>query len=776
LSGSIDRPLGGLRVLDLVQGSLAPLTRYLAELGARVDRVDLEIEPDPEADLAANAGKQRHPASLDGAGRQALIDQADAIVVSRGVSLDVEALRAARPRLVIMTVSDFGGDTPIADWRASDPILHALSGELSRSGIRGERPLLPPGQLAMQCAAAQGAYALVVALYHALRTGGGDHLDFSALDGAVQALDPGYGVSGSATMGKPANLLSRDRPPKGFQYPILPCADGHVRLCLLAKRQWRGMFRWMGEPAEFASPEFDHMTTRYKSPRLLPAIAAFFAERPRAVLEAEGQAFGVPIASVLTLEEFIASDHVAAREAVTTVSAGNSGVALPNGVVTIDGERMGVDGPMARAAWPAAPSAPPGARAFEGLKVLDLGVIVVGAEQGRLLGDQGADVVKVESRAYPDGNRQSYLSYGLSVSFAAGHRNKRSLGLNLRAPEGRALFLDLAAQADVILSNFKPGTLEGLGLAYEDVAAVNPRIVMADSSAFGATGPWSGRMGYGPLVRAATGLTLAWRYPEDPEGFSDSVTIYPDHVAARIGAMAVTALLIRRLRTGRGGTASIAQSEVMLGHFAADVARLSRCKPVGAAPDWPWSAYPAKGQDEWCVITVRGQAQWDALRQVIGLEGDELLNTAAGRLAARATIDAAIEAWLAAYTPLEASSLLQAAGAPAAPMLRVADLPTFAYFDARRFYRVEAHPYLLESVIAERRHVSSLAVADACAGAAPLTGEHSQAIVAQWLGLPAARIEALIDAEILEPVEAAVLAAATAAVASMEIKQTIDGN
>lgn len=770
----VDRPLSGLRILDLVQGPLAPLTRYLAELGARVDRIDLDLDPDPQADLTANIGKRRHPADLDEVALTALAAQADAIVASRGQAIDLAGLRARRPRLVTMSVGDFGSDTVLSDWRATDPVLHALSGELSRSGIRGRPPLLPPGQLATQCAAAQGAYALVAALYRALNTGAGDHLDFSALDGAVQALDPGYGVSGSATMGKPVNLLSRDRPPKGFQYPILPCADGYVRICLLAKRQWRGMFRWMGEPAQFASPDLDQMAARYKSPDLLPAIAAFFADRPRAELEAEGQAFGVPVSSVLTLEEFVASDQVRAREAVARAPGGGL---VPNGVVTIDGARMDPQGSAFDADWPVSPSAAPGVRAFEGLKVLDLGVIVVGAEQGRLLGDQGADVVKVESRAYPDGNRQSYLSYGLSVSFAAGHRNKRSLGLNLRDPRGRALFLDLAAKADVILSNFKPGTLEGLGLAYADIAAINPRIVMVDSSAFGATGPWSGRMGYGPLVRAATGLTLAWRYPEDPEGFSDSVTIYPDHVAARIGAMAVTALLIRRMRTGRGGVASIAQSEVMLSQFAIDVARRSRGRTVGEAADWPWSVYRAKGDDEWCVVTVRGADDWRALRQLIGFDVGEGLDTPAKRLEASAQIDAAIRTWMADLTPLEAAARLQAVGVPAAPMLRVADLPAFGYFADRRFYRVEAHPYLAEPVVAERRHVTSATLADASEAPAPLAGQQSRVVVAEWLDLPAEHIEALVAAEILEPVEAGVLAEASrAAFAAQVAKQPVDAS
>lgn len=746
MSGGVDRPLTGIRVVDLVSGPLAAITRYLAELGASVTRLDDGQAEDVVDDLVANIGKRRADRLSDD-----LLECADVVVSDAGRAPDLDRLRARRPALVTMAVSDFGTNTSLAGWKASDLVLHALSGELSRSGIRGRAPLPPPGLLAYQCAASQAAYALTVSLYHALRTGKGDHLDFSALDGAVQALDPGYGINGSATLGRPAHLLPRDRPLKGFQYPILPCADGHVRICLLARRQWQGMFRWMGSPAAFASPEFEKTGVRYKSPDLIPAIAAFFADRTRADLEREGQAHGVPISAVLTLPEFMASDHVVAREALVE----RDGVKLPNGVVTIDGERMGpVAPPPSVHAWPRPVS--PGARAFEGLKVLDLGVIVVGAEQGRLLADQGAEVVKVESRAFPDGSRQSYLSYGLSVSFAAGHRNKRSLGLNLRDPEGRALFLEMAAKVDVILSNFKPGVLESLGIDHATISRINPRIVMSDSSAFGATGPWAERMGYGPLVRAATGLTRAWRYDDDPESFSDSITIYPDHVAGRIGAMAVTALLIRRLRTGRGGRVSFAQSEVMLSHFASEVARTSQGE-TAPSRSWRDGVFQAAGDDDWCVVSVRSEADRRSLGAAIGGEATK----------------AAVGAWIAARSADEAMHALQAAGVAAARMLRVSELPDFTYFRERGFYRVESHPYLGEPVVAERAHAAGAALKDARDEPAPLAGEHTAEVVSEWLSLDRTQVEALVIAGVLEPVDAEVLSAANGAKAiALEARQT----
>ena len=758
---SIDRPLAGIRVIDAVSGLLAPITRYLAELGATVVRV-APAGADAVADVSANNGKSRRE-SVGAEGLAALADGAHAVVVDGVSAANVVGWRECRSALVTMQVSDFGTGTGYATWQATDPVLHALSGELSRSGIRGREPLLPPGQLAYQCAAAQGAFALITAIYHALRTGRGSHIDFSALDGAVQALDPGYGISGSATMGKPAHLLSRDRPVRGVQYPIFRCADGYVRICLLAKRQWQSMFRWLGEPAAFASPAFEKIAERYKSAELHQAIADFFRGRSRSELEREGQCHGVPISAVLTFEECLAADHLRERRAfVPALLADGSPVTLPNGVIEIDGERMGpVDQATAGSAesWPAPGGT--GDQPFAGLRVLDLGVIVVGAELGRLLADGGADVVKVESRDYPDGNRQSYLSYGLSVSFAAGHRNKRSLGINLRDPAGRALFLELAREADLVLSNFKPGAMESLGLDYASVAAVNPAIIMTDSSAFGTSGPWSGRMGYGPLVRAATGLTLAWRYPDDAEGFCDSVTIYPDHVAGRIGAIAAVALLIRRLRTGRGGYASVAQAEVMLAHFAEQVARASREESEPTTPDWPWAVYPSPGDDEWCVVTVRDGRDWLKLAGVIEFPDAAALATPTARRAARARIDNCLGSWLAARSSSDAMETLQAAGIPAARMLRVADLPDFGYYSERGLFRVEGHPHLQEAVIAERWAAKRSDGVEAPANPAPLMGEHSSTVIRDWLG-DGPDISSLIAAGVLELLDDATLAAARA--------------
>ena len=749
----VDAPLAGIQVVDCVQGPLAAATRYLADLGATVIRLSPAAEAGDLDEATAHAGKSVRHLSPDAPAAQPLLRSAHLIVGNAG--FDFASFRNGRQDLVTMAVSDFGSGNSYSQWQATDAVLHALSGELCRSGIRGLPPLLPPHGIAYHCAAAQAAYALIASLYHALRTGQGAHLDFSALEGAVQTLDPGYGVGGSATLGRPAKLLSRDRPVRGMQYPILRCADGYVRICLLAPRQWQGMYRWMGEPEEFSDPSFLKTVVRYKSPTLLPAIAAFFADKTRQQIEDEGQKHGVPVAAMSQLGEAIEAPHFIERQAFRSLALSDGRVAkAPAGAFVVDGVRTETAGLDEAAAFPAA--AGEAGRIFDGLRVIDLGVIVVGAETARLLGDQGADVVKIESKAFPDGNRQSYLPYEFSVSFAAGHRNKRSLGLDLKDPRGRQIFLELASKADIVLSNFKPGTMASLGLDAETLSAVNERIITVASSAFGSSGPWSKRMGYGPLVRAVTGLSERWRYAEDREGFSDSLTIYPDHVAARLGAMAAVALLIRRLRSGHGGHVDIAQAEVMFAQFAGDVARASLNLPVGETPDRPWGVYQTRGDDNWCVVTVRDDKDWKALAPLIGLADDQELNGRSGRIAHADRIESVLSAWMKEHDAAEAMGILQQAGVPAGHMLRVPELPAFGFYRERDFYRAETHAYLDEEVINEVRHVGSPDVPAAATGVAPLVGEHTEDVMGDWLGLPEEEVRALIEDRILQPVDPSV--------------------
>ena len=773
-----DPPLAGLNVIEITSGPMRLAGRYLADLGAEVTRV-CDAKPD---ELTAGdryiAGHSLESLMLDrgkrlislrefeAENRQALLRQIGAVdLLIEDISaspggrwLDIAALRRQHPKLIILSISNFGLSGPYAGWQASEPVFQALSGSLSRSGLPGRAPLLLPDGIALRCAAAQAGLVALQAVYARQATGMGDWLDFSILDGAAQVLDPGFGVVGSATGGSLWGGAGRDRPDVRFRYPIIPCADGFVRVCLLAPRQWLGMFTWMGSPPEFADPAFQSLKTRFESPSLIPAIARFFADKTRAALERDGNAAGVPITAVLAPEEAIATAQNLARDVFESVPVGDGyQVTLPKTCLMIDGQRATGAYPHAVRSGlpvPAVNSAVPQVlRPLAGLKVLDLGVIVVGAETGRLFADAGADVVKVENQAFPDGLRQTLDGSVMSNSFAAGHRNKRSLSLDLRQSAGKSIFLELVKASDVLLFNFKPGTLEALGLGQDILFQANPRLVMVESSAFGETGPASARLGYGPLVRAAAGITSGWSYQDDPQSFSDALTVYPDHVAARLGALVATALLIRRHRTGSGGASSLAQLEVILDHRGVEIAiaKLTAAghEVEGKEGDVPWGVFPCAGDDEWCVVTVRGDQDWQALAPFIGLAQDPAFAHRAGRLARRDDIEGALKLWLATQSPMQAMNVLQAAGVPAAAMLRVSEMLTFPYFVEREFFRETHHPALSVSLPMETRSARSTNWLDSEQKPAPFMGEQSADILHEWLGMPAEEIDELLDAGVV---------------------------
>ncbi|GDY59000.1 hypothetical protein SVIO_096230 [Streptomyces violaceusniger] len=548
------------------------------------------------------------------------------------------------------------------------------------------------------------------------------------------------------------------------------------------------MRAWLGEPAEFADPGYEKLQERRRvADRIHRLIGALFREVPKAVLVEEGQRRGVPVAALLTPGEVLECDHFLARGALAEVEVapGVTGRA-PTGFLELDGRRAGpgrraprlgehTDAVLAEVSRATAARRPAGAapvrpperrpldrRPLEGLRVLDLGVIVAGAELGRLLADQGADVIKVENRAFPDGGRQSMTTELITASFAWGHRNKRSLGLNLRDPRGVEMFKRLAAASDVILSNFKPGTLESLGLGPETLGAVNPGLVMAESSALGSTGPWSRRMGYGPLVRASAGLTGLWRHPERADGFCDAITIFPDHVVGRVGATAVLARLIERRRTGRGGTVAISQAEIGLTEMAELFLQESLAPGSVTArgntgtTDAPQGLFPCAGDDEWCAVEVRDDADWRRLCAAIDrpdLAADPRLGTAAGRLAHRTEVEAAAAAWLATHPPREAMRLLQAAGVPAGAMQQVADYPDDPQFAARGFFARMCQPELPEPLPTEARPALARHLPDPLLGPAPRQAAHTREVCREVLGLTDAEIDELLAQGVLEEEE-----------------------
>ncbi|MBH0781043.1 CaiB/BaiF CoA transferase family protein [Nocardia bovistercoris] len=790
-------PLHGIRVLDLTDGLGESCGRYLADLGAEVIRVEPPTgsrsrHATPVVDGISipfalhNANKLGITVDLDDEGGRdrfrALAATADIVVESLGPGVledrgvGANDIRGATPELVWVSITGFGRTGPYRRWVASEPVLYAMSGVLSRSGAPGAEPLLPPPGLVEGTVGVHAAWAALLAYYRRLETGSGESVDLSAYEAMVHGFDPGFGTQGSAAAGRSEDF-PRDRPNAAEFYPVFPCKDGQVRICLLARRQWRAMFEWLGAPAEFADPRYDTIPARFAAAaRLRPLIEALFAERTQGELVAEGARRGVPVGGVHSLTEVLETEHFAVSGAIVDaeIAAGRR-ARVPSGYLRIGGERAGIrgrapelgehDDSVSMRSVPASAVRGAGRRSpdtapLDGLRVLDLGVIVFGAELSRQFADYGADVVKIENTNFPDGLRQSKRGAALAASVAWGHRNKRSLGLDLRSPRGAEIFRRLVADADVVLANFKPGTLASMGFSYAALAEINPGIVVSESSAFGDAGPWRTRLGYGPLVRASCGVSALWRYPDNDELLCDGATVYPDHIAAHVTAVGVLASLIERTRTARGAHLEVAQADtalVQLGtQLVVDGLRPGTVRATGNSdPDAaPSGVYACRGEDEWCVVTVREDREWFALCEALDrpdLAADARFATAAGRVADRGEIESVLAAWLREREPGVAAASLQEAGVPAGAMARLPQLLDDPQLSERISFTTIEHPLLLAGLPGVARAAAFTEIADPPVRPAPVAGEQTRSICGELLGMGAEEIDELVRAGVLQP-------------------------
>jgi crotonobetainyl-CoA:carnitine CoA-transferase CaiB-like acyl-CoA transferase len=469
-----------------------------------------------------------------------------------------------------------------------------------------------------------------------------------------------------------------------------------------------------------------------------------------AELVTTGQSFGVPIAAVLDPSDALTSEHFQTVGAATVTEL-TPGVptTVPVGYYSVDGTHAGFRSPAPAVGvdeprWDAVSHTPTPQRAdgsyglpFEGLRIVDMGIIVAGGELSRLFADLGAEVIKVESATYPDGLRQARAGDRMSESFAWTHRNKLGLGLDLRNPAGADVFTRLLADADAVFANFKPGTLAGLGFSYDRMRDINPDIVLAESSAYGDTGPWSMRMGYGPLVRAGTGVTRLWTAPPGPgeveeapgrHRFFDATTVFPDHVVGRITAIGALAGLIQRDRTGAGARIHVSQAEACVSQL--DTVFVAAADSPALQPDTAThTVYPCAGDDEWCVVSITGEDDRKAIEQVIGSAG--------------------LADWTTVRSPVEVAETLQALGIAAAPMARRMELLEDPQLLSRRIFQPMAHPLFelplpSETAAAPFRHIPPAPIRPA-----PLPGQHTREICHKILGFDDDTTEKLISDGVL---------------------------
>jgi formyl-CoA transferase len=334
------------------------------------------------------------------------------------------------------------------------------------------------------------------------------------------------------------------------------------------------------------------------------------------------------------------------------------------------------------------PSPAPGA--LHGVRVVEMGQLIAGPFAGKTLGEFGADVIKIEPPGSGDPLRNwRLLKDGTSVWWQVQSRNKRSIALDLRDAEGQEIARRLIAQADVLIENFRPGTLEGWGLGYEALSALNPGLVMLRISGYGQTGPYRDLPGFGAIGEAMGGLRHLTGEPgRVPVRCGISLG---DTLAALHGCIGVlTALYHRQAHGGRGQVIDVALNEAV---FNVMESLLPEYSAFGAVRGPAGSALPGiapsnayRCRDGVLLIAGNGDSIFRRLMQAIGREdlgNDAGLADNAGRVARVAELDAAIEAWTSTRDVAAVLALLGDARVPCGKVYTAQDIAEDPHYRAR---------------------------------------------------------------------------------------------
>ena len=330
--------------------------------------------------------------------------------------------------------------------------------------------------------------------------------------------------------------------------------------------------------------------------------------------------------------------------------------------------------------------------ALDGLVALDLATFVAAPFCCTLLGEFGAEVIKVEQPGAGDDLRRlgHKAADGASYMWLVESRNKKSITCNLRSPEGQGLIARLAAQADVLAENFRPGTMERWNLGYEALSRVNPRLVMVRISAFGQTGPSRERPGFGRIAGAVSGVSYISGYPDRPPVSPGTPTV-PDYLAGVMGAFGALAAIESRHRTGLGQVVDVALYEPMLRMLDEMIpvyGALGKIRErIGSGTEYvvPHNHYQAR-DGAWIAIACTNDRMFERL--AVDAMADPALRqefaTMDERLRRRADLDARVQAWVGVRDAAEVLAALDAASVPCSRVNSVADIFADAQVRARQ--------------------------------------------------------------------------------------------
>jgi len=346
--------------------------------------------------------------------------------------------------------------------------------------------------------------------------------------------------------------------------------------------------------------------------------------------------------------------------------------------------------------------------ALDGLRVIELGTLLAGPFSGRLLGDMGAEIIKVEAPGKPDPLRDwGHARYnGKSLWWPIQSRNKKCVTLNLRVEEGQQMLLELLEHADVVTENFRPGTLEKWNLGYDRLAAVNPRVILARISGYGQTGPYGKRAGFASVAEAMGGLRYINGFPDEPPPRMH--ISLGDSLAAMFAVQGVLAAIYER-DIGGSGKGQVVDVSLMESSFAlmeSTVPEYDRLGIIrepsgtflkGVAP----SNIFKSADDKWMVIAANHNNVFQRLSDAMGmsdLKEDPKFATHLARGDNQVELDALIAEWAKARTAEQIDKELNEAGVICGPIYTVADMFEDPQFKARDMLLKHEDPIIGEFI------------------------------------------------------------------------------
>ncbi len=342
---------------------------------------------------------------------------------------------------------------------------------------------------------------------------------------------------------------------------------------------------------------------------------------------------------------------------------------------------------------PGDPDAPrhPSGGPLEFLRILELGSIIAGPFAGHLMADLGAEVIKVESPDVPDAMRVhgGLLYQGRGLAWLTQSRNKKCITLNLRVPEGQEILRRLVKKADILIENFRPGTMEKWNLGWEQLSAINPGLIMTRVSGFGQTGPYRDRAGFGSVGEAIGGIRYLTGYPDRPP-VRTGLTL-GDSIAGLFAAVASLSALLHRNRTGRGQVVDCAITEAVFALMESilteyDLLGVVRERTGSVLPRVaPSNVYPT-ADGKMLLVAAHPDNVFRRLCEVMGrpeLTEDPRYATLAARGDRQAEVDGIIAEWTSQHDSHKLWAMLNDAGVAACPIYSIADIVSDEQFNAR---------------------------------------------------------------------------------------------